>query len=156
MTVRVVQNQNQDHDSDVDSCRTTKLFDSQKQNKTKKQRHAGGRWDCAPHRLLASSLPHLDDAVPGRGDDEALRCLEGGDVRDDVVVTHRQRLWAAARRVVNHVALLLAVDLLLTHTHKVSACTHTHGQTRTHTVIGAMWGLAGTCTTSVPSMIFLL
>lgn len=64
------------------------------------------------------SLPHLDDAVSGRGDDEALRRLEGGDVRDDVMVSHREGLWAAARRVLHHAALLFAVDLLQRHDGK--------------------------------------
>lgn len=58
------------------------------------------------------SLPDLDDAVSGRGDDEALRRLKGGDVGDDVMVSHREGFWAAARRVLHHAALLLAVDLL--------------------------------------------
>lgn len=61
---------------------------------------------------MARSLPHLDDAVSGRGDDEALRGLEGGDVRDDVMMTHREGLRAAAGRVLGGAALLLAVDLL--------------------------------------------
>lgn len=60
------------------------------------------------------SLPDFDDPVSGRGDDEALRGLEGGHVGDDVVVSHRERLGPAAGGVLHHAALLLTVDLLQT------------------------------------------
>lgn len=61
-------------------------------------------------RLL--SLPHFDDSVSGRRDDETLRRLERGDVGDDVMVSYREGFWAAAWRVLHHAALLFAVDLL--------------------------------------------
>lgn len=63
-------------------------------------------------RSRSLSLPDFDDSVSGRGDDEALCGLEGGDVGDDVMVSDRKRLWAAARRVLRRAALLFAVDLL--------------------------------------------
>lgn len=62
--------------------------------------------------LRSSSLPDFDDAVSGRGDDEALRRLKRGDVCDDVVVSHRERFRSAARRVLHHPTLLFTVDLL--------------------------------------------
>lgn len=58
------------------------------------------------------SLPHFDDSVSGRRDDEALRGLKGGDVSDDVMVPHGQGFWAAARRVLCRAALLFTVDFL--------------------------------------------
>lgn len=45
----------------------------------------------------SSSLPDFDDAVSGRGDDEALCGLKGGNVSDDVMVSHGEGFWAAAR-----------------------------------------------------------
>lgn len=62
--------------------------------------------------LGSSSLPDFDDTVSGRGDDEALRRLKGGDISDDVMVSHREGFWAAAWRVLHHTALLFTVDLL--------------------------------------------
>ena len=67
------------------------------------------------HCRRSSSLPDFDDAVSGRGDDEALCGLKGGDVSDDVMVTHREGFWAAARRILHHAALLFTVDLLQRH-----------------------------------------
>lgn len=122
-----------------------------------------------------TSLPHFDDAVSGRGNDEALRGLEGGDVSDDVMVSDRKGLWAAAGRVLHHTALLFAVNLLYWEQVVVRAALTSNND----------WGqVAGslpmqyiqhlfyrcvcvyvsvsvslnerTCTTSVPSMIFRL
>lgn len=61
---------------------------------------------------MAPSLPHLDDAVSGGRDDEALRRLVGGDVGDDVMMADGERLQATARGVLWSAALLFAVDLL--------------------------------------------
>lgn len=69
-------------------------------------------WSAGPSSSGPGSLPDFDDAVSGRGDDEALRGLKGGDVRDDVMVSYREGLRAAAGRVLGGAALLLAVDLL--------------------------------------------
>lgn len=59
-----------------------------------------------------SSLPHLDNTVSGRGDNETLRRLEGGDISDDVMMSHREGFWAAARRVLHHATLLFTVNFL--------------------------------------------
>lgn len=85
--------------------------------KQQRRSRSGPRPVCVHVRMCAlavspSSLPHLDDTVSGRRDDEALRRLEGGDVSDDVVVSHREGFWAAARRVLHHAALLFTVNFL--------------------------------------------
>lgn len=63
-------------------------------------------------RTSQASLPHLNNAVPRGGHDEALCGLEGGDVRDDVVVAHGQGLRAPPRAVVTRPHLLLVLNLL--------------------------------------------
>ena len=62
--------------------------------------------------ISQASLPHLNNAVPRGSHDEALRGLEGGDVRDDVVVAHGQGLRAPPRAVVTRPRLLLVLNLL--------------------------------------------
>ena len=63
-------------------------------------------------RISRASLPHLNNAVPRGGYNEALRGLEGGDVRDDVMVAHGQGLWAPPWAVVTRSHLLLVLNLL--------------------------------------------
>lgn len=63
-------------------------------------------------RISRASLPHLNNAVPRGSHDEALRGLEGGDVRDDVVVAHGQGLRAPPRAVVTRPNFLLVLNLL--------------------------------------------
>ena len=62
--------------------------------------------------ISRASLPNLNNAVPRGGHDEALRGLEGGDVRDDIVVAHRQGLQAPPWAVVTRSHLLLVLNLL--------------------------------------------
>lgn len=59
------------------------------------------------------SLPDFYNAISRGGYNEALGCLEGGNVSNNVMVAHRQGLWTSARGILCGTSLLLTVNLLM-------------------------------------------
>lgn len=61
----------------------------------------------------AGLFPHLHNSVSRSSHDEALSCLEGGNICDDVMMSHGKRLWAPSRGVITWSYLLLILNFLL-------------------------------------------
>lgn len=57
-------------------------------------------------------FPHLHNPVSRSSHNEALSGLKGGDVCDDVMMSHRQRLRAPSRGIITWSHLLLILNFL--------------------------------------------
>lgn len=63
-------------------------------------------------QITRLSFPYLNNSISRSSYNEALCCLERGNICDDVVMSHRQRLWAPPRRVITWSYLLLILNFL--------------------------------------------